>query len=121
MTKFSSAASLSTLAALVALLLPACIVRGGQPLALYPNPESPRPPAEVARLFGPIAAIDGQDVSRQGKSFALLPGCHIVRLVESALVHGVALCVVLTAQPARLGRLGRRLLELSELRIELDA
>jgi general secretion pathway protein A len=46
---------------------------------------------------------------------------HIVRLVENALVHGVALCVVLTAQPARLGRLGRRLLELSELRIELDA
>ena len=57
-------------------------MRGGQPLPLYPNPESPRPPAEVARLFGPIAAIDGEDVSRRGKSFALLPGCHIVRLVD---------------------------------------
>jgi hypothetical protein len=82
MTKFSSAASRFTFATLAALLLPACIVRDGQPRPLYPNPESPRPPAEVARLFGPIAAIDGEDVSRKGKSFALLPGCHIVRLVD---------------------------------------
>ena len=64
------------------LLLSGCIVRAGDPHPLYPNPETPRPPAEVARLFGPIAAVDGQDVSRLGKSFALVPGCHIVRLVE---------------------------------------
>ena len=36
----------------------------------------------MARLFGPIAAVDGQDVSRLGKSFSVLPGCHIVRLVD---------------------------------------
>ena len=82
MTKFSSARSRPTLATLAALLLPACIVRAGEPRPLYPNPESPRPPAAVARLFGPIAAIDGEDVSRKGKSFALLPGCHIVRLLD---------------------------------------
>ena len=61
-----------------ALLLPsACISGGGHPRQLYPG--DPRPPAEVARLFGPIGTIDGQDVSRLGKSFALLPGCHLVQ------------------------------------------
>ena len=33
-------------------------------------------------MFGPIAAVDGQDVSHLGKSFSLLPGCHIVRLAD---------------------------------------
>jgi hypothetical protein len=66
----------------VGLLFLGCIVRAGDPHPLYPNPETPRPPTEVARLLGPIAAVDGQDVSREGKSFALLPGCHIVRLAD---------------------------------------
>jgi hypothetical protein len=69
-------------AAVGALLVSACIVRAGEPRPLYPNPETPRRPDEVARLSGPIAAVDGQDVSRLGKSFALAPGCHIVRLVD---------------------------------------
>jgi hypothetical protein len=40
----------------------------------------PRPSAEVARLSGPIAKVDGVDVSDKGALFALLPGCHIVEL-----------------------------------------
>jgi hypothetical protein len=77
---FSPAAKAGAI--LAVLLAPACIVRAGQPHPLYPNPDVARPPAEIARLFGPIAAVDGQDVSRLGKSFALLPGCHIVRLAD---------------------------------------
>ena len=73
MTRSSSAADV----ALLALLLPACITGGGHPRQLYPG--DARPPAETARLAGSIGTVDGQDVSRLGKSFALLPGCHVVR------------------------------------------
>ena len=62
------------------MLLPACITGGGTPRALYPNPETPRPPGEVARLSGPVATVDDRDVAKLGKSFALLPGCHVVKL-----------------------------------------
>ena len=41
---------------------------------------APRPSTEVARLSGPIAKVDGVDVSELGGIFALLPGCHIVQL-----------------------------------------
>ena len=58
----------------------ACIVRGGTTRPLYPGAE--RPPAEVARLIGPIGEVDGQDVSHAGKAFSLLPGCHIVKLAH---------------------------------------
>jgi hypothetical protein len=62
-----------------ALLLTAgCIVRGGDAHPLYPGAERPR--TEVARLVGPIATVDGQDVSKLGKAFALLPGCHVAKL-----------------------------------------
>lgn len=76
MTRSSSAANV----ALLTLLLPACITGGGHPRQLYPG--DPRPPAETARLIGPVGLVDGQDVSRLGKSFALLPGCHVVRPVS---------------------------------------
>jgi hypothetical protein len=78
MTRSSSRASRSALVA--ALLLSACITGGGHARPLYPG--DPRPPEQVARLFGPIGSVDGQDVSRLGKSFALLPGCHVVRPVS---------------------------------------
>ena len=51
-----------------------------QPAAhpLYPGPA--RSAAEVARLSGPIATVDGADVSSLGGTFTLLPGCHVVEL-----------------------------------------
>lgn len=45
---------------------------------LYAGPT--RPTHEVARLSGPIATVDGVEVSRVGTSFSLLPGCHVVEL-----------------------------------------
>lgn len=44
----------------------------------------------------------------------------IVRLAESSIIRGAPLTIVLAAQGARLARLGCRLLELSELRIDLE-
>ena len=67
-------------AAVGVLLFSACITGGGNARPLYAG--DPRPPGEVARLFGPIGSVDGRDVSRLGKSFALLPGCHVVRPVN---------------------------------------
>ena len=49
---------------------------------LYPNPEQPRESQTLARLEGPIATVDGQDVSSKGggMAFEILPGCHVVTL-----------------------------------------
>jgi hypothetical protein len=80
MTRSSFRAASAAVAA--ALLISACIVREGKPYALYPNPEQTRPPQEVARLVGPIGFVNGRDVSRLGKSFALQPGCHEVKLAR---------------------------------------
>jgi len=60
-----------------------CIHLGGSAYPLYPNPERQRPPDELVTLQGPIAAVDDQDVSGHGASFALLPGCHVVVLRET--------------------------------------
>lgn len=80
MTRSSSRAA--SAAVVAALLIAACIVREGKPYALYPNPEQARPLQEIARLAGPIGFVDGRAVSRLGKSFALLPGCHEVKLAR---------------------------------------
>jgi hypothetical protein len=61
-------------------LLASCIVRGGDSHPLYPGPERSR--AEVARLIGPIGEVDGQDVTKLGKAFSLLPGCHVAKLAS---------------------------------------
>jgi hypothetical protein len=75
--------SSSALSVVVAVLLgPACIVHDGEPRPLYTKDQPPLPPEQTARLFGPIATVDGDNVSKQGRSFTLLPGCHIVRLLE---------------------------------------
>jgi hypothetical protein len=58
----------------------ACVHLGGKPYPLYPNPEVARAPAELATLQGPIARVDGAEVSPHGKTFTLLPGCHVVAL-----------------------------------------
>lgn len=39
-----------------------------------------RPVEQLAHLQGPVAKVDGIDVSVFGSSFALLPGCHVVLL-----------------------------------------
>jgi hypothetical protein len=48
------------------------------PQPLYPG--AARPNAEVARLSGPVATVDGLAVPEKASLFALLPGCHVVEL-----------------------------------------
>ncbi len=55
---------------------------------LYPGPA--RGDAEVARLAGPIAKVDGLDVSELGGVFALLPGCHVVEVRQKIGEGGVS-------------------------------
>jgi len=45
---------------------------------------------------------------------------EIVRLVQTGQTQEAGLTIVLAARPERIGRLGGRLLELSELRVDLD-
>lgn len=52
-------------------------------VALYPNPEQARAPEAVARLEGPVRAIDGVDVEMKGTTFELLPGCHVVTMTPT--------------------------------------
>jgi hypothetical protein len=57
----------------------ACISgAGAKPYPLYSS-DAPLPEDQVAVLYGDIDAVDGRDVRGLGKSFALLPGCHVVR------------------------------------------
>jgi len=64
----------------LALAAPACRRIGTTPAyPLYPNAGAV-PPDRLARLSGPIASVDGQDVATKGSSFDLLPGCHVVVL-----------------------------------------
>jgi general secretion pathway protein A len=46
---------------------------------------------------------------------------YIIRLVETSVARGMDLVVVLSAQTSGIARLGRRLLELCELRIDLES
>jgi hypothetical protein len=55
-----------------------CIHHQGAGVALYEPAAPRRPPADVARLLGPIASVDGRDVRALGRSFELEPGCHVV-------------------------------------------
>jgi len=60
-----------------------CLTQEQHAYPLTPDGE-PRPDHEVGVLMGPIAAVDGRDVSSiKGKSFALLPGCHSFRLLAT--------------------------------------
>src|SRR5438270_11470386 len=55
-----------------------CLTEEQHAYALYPGVELPHD--RVGILMGPIAEVDGRHISGQGKSFALLPGCHTLRL-----------------------------------------
>ena len=65
----------------VLLVLSACITPP-RAYPLYAGAAREQPAGEVGTLRGPIAAIDGQDVSDKGRAFALLPGCHSFRLLQ---------------------------------------
>jgi hypothetical protein len=69
----------SVFAVALALLGTACIGGNTRGKALYPTTDGVTPAeTEVARLTGEIGGVDGRDVSGQGQSFELLPGCHVV-------------------------------------------
>ena len=59
-----------------------CIVKDPEPYPLYPH-QKPRPDDQVGVLVGPLAVVDGQNVSGKGQTFALLPGCHSFRLLQT--------------------------------------
>jgi len=40
-------------------------------------------PDKVATLYGPIQTVDDQNVAARGRTFELLPGCHVVTLQRS--------------------------------------
>jgi hypothetical protein len=67
----------------------ACMTQGPRAYPLYPDPEHPRPDAEVGLLEAPVAIIDGQEVFDKGRIFALLPGCHSFKLLRSIGENGV--------------------------------
>jgi hypothetical protein len=74
------------------LMIPAlgCVTMGGaRGVRLYPGDEEDL--ARVATLLGPIATVDGNDVSKKGTSFELRPGCHVVVNRSEFLDHDVAL------------------------------
>lgn len=54
----------------------ACLARDTRGVALYPG--APRARDTIAALYGDIRAVDGQDVLGRGRSFELLPTCHVV-------------------------------------------
>lgn len=67
---------LGPLAALV--LVSAC----GEPRAYPLRSAGKVPVSQLARLKGPIASVDGEDVSTHGDLFVLPAGCHVVTTVS---------------------------------------
>lgn len=67
------------LVARLALLVAAgCVADRERGYPLYPAGEPEPTRAEVAVLTGYVRTVDGEDVSRLGSTFRLLPGCHRV-------------------------------------------
>ena len=63
-----------------ALLAGACGIQSTRGYPLYPRLGDGPGPDHVATLYGPIQTVDGEDVSRKGQTFELMPGCHVVTL-----------------------------------------
>jgi hypothetical protein len=79
-----AAVSSRTLSGALALLLAAAgsgCLGVAHPAALYGNGDH-LASDQVATLYGPIASVDGKDVSGKGRTFELLPGCHLVQLLR---------------------------------------
>jgi hypothetical protein len=75
---------------LARILLPALLAAAGgcalgqpKPYPLYGTPAMAPSDGKVAILMGPIATVDGQDVRKHGRTFALLPRCHVVTLLPA--------------------------------------
>lgn len=77
MTYLYRVPQLATTCLMIASAATAC-VGSGRGVPLYSNDGAPRALAEVAQIFGEIAAVDGTPVSSGSNSFEVLPGCHVV-------------------------------------------
>jgi hypothetical protein len=64
----------------LALLAGACGTQAATGYPLYPKLGDGPGADKVSTLYGPIQTVDGQDVSSKGRTFELLPGCHVVTL-----------------------------------------
>jgi hypothetical protein len=53
--------------------------------ALYPGPRLEHD--QVALLIGPVASVDGSPVPQDGKTFELLPRCHVVTTQTKLLAY----------------------------------
>jgi hypothetical protein len=81
--------------AVALLLATGCVPYASVPVyPLYPEPAHAAAHEAPARLFGPIAEVDGRDVSQLGSAFALLPGSHVVRTRGQAVESTSYLSVV---------------------------
>jgi hypothetical protein len=76
MIRLAAAACLGLLAASAV----GCHSVGKSGYPLYPPTAVPPAPNQVATLMGPINSVDDVNVSAKGRTFQLLPGCHIVTL-----------------------------------------
>jgi hypothetical protein len=68
--------------------LSSCGHMSAAPSPLYEGPV--RAARELAILSGPVAKVDGIDVSSRAASFSLLPGCHVVTLQSQIGEGGVS-------------------------------
>ncbi|HEX9277100.1 MAG TPA: hypothetical protein VGA51_11990 [Casimicrobiaceae bacterium] len=62
---------------MMAVALSACLAPHDRGEPLYPRMDPPPKPEELAHLGGYVRVVDDQQVT-EGKSFDLLPGCHII-------------------------------------------
>ena len=78
----------------------ACITGTRRGYPLYPNPPLIEP-QRVAFLTGYVLEVDGKDVSAHGRSFDLLPGCHIVVTPSKSGTMDSTAGVVITTGPRK--------------------
>jgi len=78
----------------------ACITGTRRGYPLYANPPLLEQ-QQLAFLTGYVLAVDGKDVSSHGRSFDLLPGCHIVVTPSKSGSMDSTAGVVITTGPRR--------------------
>jgi hypothetical protein len=66
-----------------ALLAAACGTQAASGYPLYAKVGDGPGRDKVALLYGPVQTVDDVDVAAKGKTFELLPGCHVVTLQKS--------------------------------------